>query len=782
MHCPGNTFKSVSDPSMQGQFLSECKKFGGIAECLRGILTTSKYKKDIKCHIYESTISPSTYLVMIHLKNDYTAIELAQKYNFPRGFPIIWIPGEVMYLYGFHPKFSNDQKQIDNVEEFQDADKLHVMLKFSGFLAQFIVWMTEGKLYWTVTSKNAVDNEFTIYAHGILSEWITERHIQQFHKDSIYFCGEAMSQNDQTHGARVLKEGFITTCVGNFIRLEATGNSPVSKFLSILGHDKMYQYCTTQGLPVSDILTIKGQENIMKFAKQLALCRDFISMKSFRDMTVDIPCLKGTIDHEDILGDILEGLVIWIYKGDVSKTIKYKFPVYTTRTFGLRSFLNQHKQMISISFKNHVDKYLDFWVTSKIGKDYWRNWFFTLALKDLVPSTDSKVGEHILLADSINTDRSSDLTATGTFLNKIGFKDESECKEITVIVIVGPIGVGKSTYGQLLAKTLHASGVQVRLIDGDSPPSYSSDVTKLLGQERGAVTLWALVRAVYEGYTPILTAGGGVLFGSGSDLLLKDQLMSLLGVRLNLVLYLPCTASPEDISTFYQNWVTDDIITYRLKSGLWQTGTSPRQFLPQIQKLSQNNVKFAKLLVGKANSIITYQPLCGSDAQVTIPLLPVVENPSTIYSSISASQVRLITHSHVHGRDHYGHVTLVYTTEKLHEITSEVMAALQKLVGLKCEGIWVNAKGWSFISINNAVLAKTLSENGIPTTANELHITVTSGKHYPYLMRSACQQFHNLELSNISLTTKIQDEEIVYSKKDLKLAACKIEVLDVVCI
>jgi hypothetical protein len=791
MHfCPGNTFKSITEPETQGQFLSDCKKVNGTAELLRSIVSQSQYKKDIKLHFYHSTVSPSTYLVMVHLKNDATAIKLAKMYNFPRGFPVIWIPSKTMYLYGFHPKFANDRKQIDNIEEFEGAEKLQVMLKFSGFLAQFIVWEAEGRLYWTVTSKNAVDNEFHCYVADILRSWITSEQIKRFHTDGIYFCGEAMSQRDQTHGARVLKEGFITTCVGKFTKLRFTCpalGAAASMFLNILSHDEMYHYSKTNGLPVSDILTVEGQDAILEFAKKLAQKRDFMSMDEYRRLTTGMPCLEGTIGHETILGNILEGLVIWIYKNNACKTIKYKFPIYTTRTFGLRAFLSTQgkgSEFISVAFKNHVDKYLDFWVTSTKGKEFWKRWFYKIALNGQCMAkkalVESGIGEHILLADAAGTDVVTDAVKS-TFMTSLGLKDDSECPMSTVIVIVGPIGAGKSSYGRFLSGKIPNGA----LIDGDSPPPYSSEITKVLGQERGPVTLWAIIKAIYEGYVPILTAGGGVLF-SGMDLILKDRLMTMLGRQLNLVLYLPCESTPEQIDTFYQDWSTDNVIKYRLESGLWKSTSPLKQFLPQIQKLSRTNVKFAKLLLKKASIVYTYRPLQGhGDVPTSLDGAddhadPYVDaDADDLPESIQAGQVRLITHTYQSGRNHYGHITIVYTT-KLHEVTDHKLVGLKQLIGTKYVGIWISANGWGLVSLNSKKLAEALTEIGIPTDPEELHITVNAGKHYPSLMRSACKQF----LSNseeITLATKTL-EEIVYPKNKMKTQECQVEILDVCCI
>ena len=91
----------------------------------------------------------------------------------------------------------------------------------------------------------------------------------------------------------------------------------------------------------------------------------------------------GNTQHEQILGNILEGLIIklTINKGGVisSKTIKYKFPFYTSRTMLLRQFIQENQDQIletnklPTSFFKKITDFVDRWVVNTENhKNYWR--------------------------------------------------------------------------------------------------------------------------------------------------------------------------------------------------------------------------------------------------------------------------------------------------------------------------------------------------------------------------------------------------------------------------
>ena len=48
---------------------------------------------------------------MVQCYNDSTLLALGNK-QFPRGFPVIYIPGQKIKTYGFYPKFDNDGLNI----------------------------------------------------------------------------------------------------------------------------------------------------------------------------------------------------------------------------------------------------------------------------------------------------------------------------------------------------------------------------------------------------------------------------------------------------------------------------------------------------------------------------------------------------------------------------------------------------------------------------------------------------------------------------------------------
>ena len=140
---------------------------------LSEILTRTNHI-DIKFH--EMVGHDGVYIVFITCHLDRMLIDLAEKYDFPRGFPILWIPKKVIKFFGFYPKFKNDERQSpENIEEFKEIESINISLKISGFLGLLIAFELEGKIFWTATSKNSCSNDssFVIDAGDIFRPYVT---------------------------------------------------------------------------------------------------------------------------------------------------------------------------------------------------------------------------------------------------------------------------------------------------------------------------------------------------------------------------------------------------------------------------------------------------------------------------------------------------------------------------------------------------------------------------------------------------------------------------------
>lgn len=758
-------FKSVNKEET-GKLLSELKKHSPI---LYRIITN---KKLIKTHVFHSIISNS-YLLMIHLVSDSYAIELAAQYRFPRGFPIIWTAKDGFRYYGFHPKFSNDRKQTNNITEFQGTE-LNMMLKFSGFLAQVIVWQDDRHVYWTSTSKNSVSNEFSKNANSIISKFMTDKTVNELAKRQLYFCGEVMSKNDMTHGARVLTEGFVCTCVGR------VQTDPLAD--RIMDHMSMHQLCMELNIPVAEIIS---STEPLRIGQELAVMRDHMTMSKFRDWLLKCKCTihHGSVMHEDILGDILEGLVIWITGTSGTTTIKYKFPKYTVRTFGLREF---NGSFMSSSYLRHIDSYLDYWVTTSEGKTYWKKWLLAAAMvQNTMIIKDDPAAKHIVLAELVDSLDDSKLDELSQQYGLTGQSSQptqpvqsaQPAQPTTVIVIVGPIGSGKTTYGRHLEATLP----NCRHLDGDNLYGAPAKLTLSLGKERSPATLSEIIHIILDGKTPIISCGGGVLFSQTGSLILKDYITRL-GLELNMIVCIPCPI--DNLSSYYQKWTVHDIIKHRLATGQWTTAKTPKIFIDEIQQLSERNVRYARDLCKLADHVHSWNwtdDASGLDAKLHRPL----SYPVLLYRQLRI----LVSVPDLPGSDMFcGHITIDFSDDYLPVRTELINKVRSEIKMKKITGQSVRYHGFHFISIDqDYAMWITGLMSDLTRPWETLHITVNPGKHEAAVMGDACQQFR-MDPNNISLSVALkrkqgkkgQKEPSSFHYTDPKIIPVDIEILDLV--
>lgn len=770
-------FTSVEDKTIVDSINKRIKKqIPNLHKILNG--------KNIKHRIYQSKTCKD-YLIMVHLLNDWTAQDLGKKHEFPRGFPIIYNEVEGFHLYGFHPKFKNDeQKQTANLAEFSKAQLMHLTLKYSGFLGQTIVWKSDGNYYWTCTSKNAVGNEFSVNAVDIINKIgtiMTPDNVKTMYDDGKYWCGEVMSELDQCHGEEVLEEAFVCTCVGEYGRVPADQTLEGYRFSHILNHVDMHKYCIQRNIPVAELWIVSGAK-VMEIATELSKYRDRMTMAKLRQILSTCECLESTVKHESVLSDTIEGLVIWLYDEVDGKPriIKYKFPIYTTRTFGLRAYLALGHAMLSTTFKKHVDKYLDFWVTTKEGRDYWRQWLYTVALSDLEYDTESPVGKHIQYANQVVAPMPD---AINTFNQRIGLPLVTG--KATVVVLVGPIGAGKSTHGNYLETEIPNS----QHIDGDH--LYKDVPTMELGKERNIATLTQIMDVLIDGKIPIISCGGGVLF-NGNDVLLDGLLREKLGLELDLVLYVPCSegeATKETIRTFYNTWKVDDVIKFRLSTGLWHTTKSVEGFVKDIQKLSVNNLQFAQQLVDNAREVLSFKPIIGKGGRPVTNVPTDLQYPPPVHH-LHLNQLRLMVRYSVDGKQHkVGHFTIHYSDD-LRKFDTKTIQDLRRVTAGPVEGALIQAKSpapkkpptISFIALKEAAslnLSRTLNGFGVVKDPQDLHVTVSAGKHMPHQMKDACHMYLSDKVNPvIKLSTKDKKDEITYTSVQTKDTA--VQIVDVI--
>jgi len=758
---------------------------------IHGLIHANNNRKAIKTNMFYSD-SSDTYLIMVQLIIDSVAMRLGDSNRFPRGWPIIWTEREGFVFAGFFPKFKNDQKQVDNVKEFR-GQLMYLMFKYSGFLGIVPVWKTKGTVYWTTTSKNSTNNDFSNDAARIIQDmgFMNNELATKLWDEKLYYAGEVESFNDMTHGAELVSEAFICTCVG---RIHTRDNPPdIMNLADTLSHTEMHETCLRLGIPVGEIITSVNPELI---GRRLSEERDLMTMMKMRKLLSELEVeghlgvVHGTVRHEDVLGNTLEGLVIWID----NVVMKFKFPEYTSETFGLRAFLGNYgaRFLLAPAYKTHVDEFLDFWVISPKGREYWTNWLYAAAVvgselpsEFFTAKMPRHVGSHIRLAQmtsELTNEWRTELAAQ--FTEKVGLPAVQG--KAQVCVVVGPIGSGKTSVGNWLVAQLGSGYVH---IDGDELYAIGDvNLTMKLGKERGVSTLSQINRALTHGKIPIISCGGGVLFrgNSGASLMLKDHLLNTLGLELALTVYIP--AEQVDLADFYQSWSTDEIVNYRLDQGLWTTGKDRRKFLGDIQTQSRENVKFAQGLVNYADEVITWKPLMYPNKTVHTEL-PSRRVCIPALNKLSYSQFRILVAFNLGKTDKdwsTGHITMDFTPSLKSVFIDqfeEMRTTLHEMGQLS--GLLVQyKKGCSFVAFDERS-AKHIVDVGqccskrFQSDPQKIHSTIAPGKHEPAMMVQACLQFNMNESKSKGIDIPDKNGEIQHYENP-SVSAVPIRVLDLI--
>lgn len=275
--------------------------------------------KAVKLNIFKCQLN-DVYLAMAVGMHDTVLIELARKHNFPRGFPMLWIPEKSIRYFGFLPKFSNDDRQSTDNEllkenEDDELTSIRFFKKWSGFLGQLLAFDIDGKNYWTACSKNSAscDSDFVQDAKRLFFPYVNDKLINVMVSQSLHLCAEMMSKNDQTHGSRVQRECPVITVIG-----KPSTNDKM--FIDYLSHTEVVQFCQRFGLPCDNAVTISTLGTVKQFLTQLNEQRDFMDDRKFdyilknltgaNESLPNVIIEQGTINHSDVLGSHLEGVVM----------------------------------------------------------------------------------------------------------------------------------------------------------------------------------------------------------------------------------------------------------------------------------------------------------------------------------------------------------------------------------------------------------------------------------------------------------------------------------------
>ena len=739
------------------------------------ILTKSNHM-DIKIH--EMLEHSGVFMVFITCHLDRILIDLAEKYDFPRGFPILWIPDKVIKFFGFYPKFKNDERQSpEDIEQFKEIESIQISLKISGFLGLLIAFELDGEIFWTATSKNSCsdDSSFVKDAADIFGPYVTPELLQEMCLGNITICAEILSQNDQKHGYVVRRNLPVITAISSGtvidIRPIEQAEAAVSvieripRFLTFMSPPEMFSFCDRFNLPHFSSYSTMTQETSMRFMVSLGERRDMMDFTLFSElMSLFDTIVEGNINYFECIGEILEGLVMHITRKDGSTvTKKYKFPRYTIRTFVLRDIETG---------KSSIDYFLDNWVVSSDGKQYWRAMFFGYLITGIsyFHEPSNLVAKHIMIADM--TTHQSDYEQSWNLLctDSIMSKEASTIKRLSrgaihdLILFLGPFSFGKSTYANLLE---NLSGPRFRHIDGDTLNLDNSTVSAI-GAQRNELSLSVIIESLMRGEVPIISCGGGILtsgFGSKKKTFyLREYVRKTLSIEIDITTVLvsktlteaeinPC--DPDAVFEALRVYTESDSLVERNINGRVERRewTVKPGDMPTILKKSRDNKEIARLIISESDYLFVV-PIYNYPETPRIPLL--VNHCRNYQSSLvqigKFTQKRLLSRVYENGEFLCtGHFTLKYNGKGFQGYS---IPPIQRRV--------IRALFFEITSDDGKNYCKiALPDEDYPEREQYSHITVINASHENAEMKNIAQALFDKRHS-INIPKKGGKETIIY--------------------
>ena len=502
----GPQINGATKASLRDEFITFLKGTDNTGRKLASIVS---YKKNM-CNLkFYPTELENVLIVMVHCPIDGVLIRLAKECMFPHSFPIIWKTdtNEVEYKGGSTQRISNDvigQSAVES-KDFEEANEIVLTKKYSGFLGQVMAFESGGNYYWFATCKNTASGDMIDDLSEIVRPSVTFDLVHIMVTENIHFCGECMSIKDRTRGAASEGSHFVVTFVykGHTFKSDISASESV-KFLSWLSNDDKVEFCKAHGLLIDIYYHISGREKIMEFMHHLITCRNTMTNEKFDTLMYKTTGEVSKL-HQSILGSCLEGLIIFVRRKDETSIIKFKFPFVTFRMMFIRQTLSKQGTLIFPTTLESLDLFwrggvvqerrqndVYRWCLEVIEKYHiyhaeYQRYLRTLSAAD----SQSSPSEHIFIADKVPFPSTSEKT-TDMLVEGID-RQITHIPQVNIIVIVGPIGYGKSTRGRQLEESKSSEGKFVH-IDGDLLNLESIEMVLKLGQEEDGLTDISFVR------------------------------------------------------------------------------------------------------------------------------------------------------------------------------------------------------------------------------------------------------------------------------------------------
>jgi shikimate kinase len=621
-----------------------------------GITKLNVADKDEKKHVADK--DNNVYMAHIVCHRDQTLIRLAMKlkefsFSFPRGFAMLFNDEKIIGTAPFYPKFDNDDKDSFESVEKGEFTKGSFFVKYSGSLAKVAIWKgKDGEIYWTVTSKNSADSTSESGEAGVnyvkemdvvLALYMTQETLKKIYASGVRsFCAEVMLKCDNVHGYRVI-DGFIVTAAAT------TGRFLDSKQLA--------EWCRKIGLPTDFPLQINGKKEILEFIKELRNHRDVMTVDLLQKILKKNGLQYDLSKHRHIVQSlILEGFIITLRNEKGEKLVlKYKFAFYTAVTMFLRKYIqsktNTKPTAKPFMVEDNISNFLDRWVFDK-SVAMQSLWCWILHQMVRVADTETfegPVAPWIQASEQVYARVFEALAANGNDAAKVcellGCRmleqQQRSLIEVTIALVLGPIGYGKSTFASYLA-ALIPNSVH---IDGDGNEAWlPKNLVLALKGERNAETVAAILSAIQAGKNVVFSTGGGAIwsFPNCGQKAMNSQTISFLetkakemGIKLKFVVYVP-----ENIEAAYADTeaVKSTIKGRKARGEKWG---DDEKFIQNLCASSAKNIEFAKRFMKQGVEVHTYPRFIFDDMTNESALRAIFQSGTDLMSSNPQSPLEL---------------------------------------------------------------------------------------------------------------------------------------------
>lgn len=659
------TFKMAFGPEFDGKFW----------ECLTRDVGEGKIRTPTM--MAKRSDGSTCYIMNFVGITDAFLIKAAQEYGLPRGFPVMWTqhPNGNIFIdncSGFYSKFENKDLTEVSQDVLKKVNYLRFFRKYSGYLSgAIIVRKEDGTFGYVVVSKNSA-NQSSKYIQMSYALW--DKILTQDILAALWELGygsiwaECMTFGDQYHAAATLKEKIVITGLSR--RIGPSDDRPMWADLEELFElAKEYGFAESVDPPIT-----VSKEKIDEFVRLISTDRWRMTETRFQKLLADLDLPVDSF-HMEVSGDVLEGLVVHFYDeaGNKLQTVKYKFPGYNVRTFFLRACGFSSGELFTKSedtknfhplgfmkdgqwrpMEKTVSSLIE-WVQKWVAQDgepdrWWLHVALSMAqeydrLIQMDDVHDNQVAPWIRAADNVIAKiDSGEMNITGLDYDTVRGM-APPCTNLIVYLIFGPIGSGKTTFGEKLS-------VETGLphLDGDMLMGVSA---MLFGAERNIATMSELLLTLAKFGGAVISTGGGALSAGKVEAAIVHQIKTafpgfapkimsfVAGTEWSLLKNADTkldTVSEDVIKQPYidQMALIPNIIAGRIERGAWSlpNGSSLDDFVGNIIKNTTNNFKFALANAELSHFVVSYPAVTVDDGIVRLPQM--TEEVSTIVRDLRA--------------------------------------------------------------------------------------------------------------------------------------------------